>query len=59
MENDSTRELMNIIAEKAKDGRYSDHELVVTQLMVISKALVEIRDALRIMNERSDDNGTT
>lgn len=59
MENDSTRELMNIIAEKAKDGRYSDHELVVTQLMVISKALVEIRDALRIMNERSNDNGTT
>lgn len=59
MENDSTRELMNIIAEKAKDGRYSDHELVVTQLMVISKALVEIRDALRIMNERSNDNGKT
>lgn len=59
MGNDSTRELMNIIAEKAKDGRYSDHELVVTQLMVISKALVEIRDELRIMNERSNDNGKT
>lgn len=25
----------------------------------IAKALIEIRDELRIMNERSDDNGTT
>lgn len=25
----------------------------------IAKALVEIRDELRIMNERSNDNGTT
>lgn len=28
-------------------------------LITIAAALVEIRDELRIMNERSDDNGTT
>lgn len=59
MENDSMKQLMNNIAEKAKKGRYSDHELLIGQLMVISKALVEIRDELRIMNERSGNNGNT
>lgn len=59
MENDSMKQLMNNIAEKAKEGRYSDHELLIGQLMVISKALVEIRDELRIMNERSGNYGNT
>ena len=31
----------------------------VFSMLAIAKALVEIRDELRIMNERSNDNGKT
>ena len=51
---DSTRNLMEIIAKKAEAGLYSDQELVLGQLMVISKALVEIRDELRRLNNAND-----
>ena len=32
---------------------------VLVAQIAIASALADIRDALRIMNERSDDNGTT
>ena len=32
---------------------------IAQSLLAISAALADIRDALRIMNERSDDNGKT
>lgn len=56
MERDFTKELMNKIAENAKAGKYTDTDVYISMLMVISRALVEIRDELRKMNEREDGN---